>query len=161
MTDVSARPPRGASAWEQDLWLYLTNHVASERKLLEEYQSVAESTKSKALGYLVRLLIEDEIRHHRMFQDLAESLTTFAELGGDEPAIPYLDFDKDGRSEAIDVTNRLLEKEKEDAAELKRLQRELRDVKETTLWSLLVDVMQRDTEKHIALLTFARKHVGK
>ena len=51
--------------------------------------------------------------------------------------------------------------EARDARELKRLQRELRDVKDTTLWSLLVDLMQRDTQKHIAILRFVRKHAGR
>ena len=49
-----------------------------------------------------------------------------------------------------------MEGKKQDPRELKKLQKELRDVKDTTLWSLLVDLMQRDTEKHIAILDFAQ-----
>ena len=55
-------------------------------------------------------------------------------------------------------TEELLQSEKRDTSELKHLQRELHDVKDVTLWSLLVDLMQRDTEKHIALLRFVKKH---
>ena len=29
----------------------------------------------------------------------------------------------------------------------------------TTLWGLLVELMQRDTDKHIAVLTFVKKHL--
>ncbi len=53
----------------------------------------------------------------------------------------------------------LLENEERDIGELRRLERELRDVKDTTPWELLVEVMQRDAEKHIAILKFVRKHV--
>ena len=57
----------------------------------------------------------------------------------------------------LELTDELLEKEEEDVKELKRLQRELREVKDTSLWSLLVDLMERDTQKHIAILKFAKK----
>ena len=34
-------------------------------------------------------------------------------------------------------------------------------MKDTSLWSLLVDLMERDTQKHIAILTFARNHTDR
>jgi hypothetical protein len=58
------------------------------------------------------------------------------------------------------VTNRLLEHEEADEKELERLQKELRDVSGTTLWGLLVELMQRDTDKHIAVLKFVKKHLN-
>jgi hypothetical protein len=69
-----------------------------------------------------------------------------------------MDFDKESRSEVLEVTKRLLGREEDDRRELKRLHRELKLVKDTTLWDLLVELMERDTEKHIAMLEFARKH---
>jgi bacterioferritin (cytochrome b1) len=69
-----------------------------------------------------------------------------------------VDFHQVDASAVFEVSDRLLKKEREDAQELKRLQRELRDVKDTTLWSLLVDVMRHDTDKHIAILEFVEKH---
>jgi hypothetical protein len=158
MTDVTAKPPRGASSWELDLWTHLTSHVEAERGLLEAYSAVAEQSSSKAFSYLVELLIDDEIRHHRLFAELAESLKTQAELSGEDPIIPNVDFVRTDRAGVLDATKQLIASEEQDAQELKRLQRELRDVKDSTLWSLLVDLMQRDTQKHIAILRFVRKH---
>jgi len=158
MTDMTTKPPSGASPWEVDLWTHLTSHVEAERGLLEEYSVVAEQSPSKAFTYLVNLLIEDEIRHHRLFIELAESLTTEAELRQEDPIVPYIDFVTTDRAAVLDATKRLLENEEQDARELKRLQRELRDVKDSSLWSLLVDLMQRDTQKHIAVLRFVKKH---
>jgi rubrerythrin len=157
MTDESNR---GASAWERQLWTHLTDHVKAERGLLEEYSAVAEQAQSKAFRYIVNLLIEDEIRHHRIFSELAKSLETEALLKREDPIVPYPDFDQADRAAVLDCTQRLLKNEEQDARELKRLQRELHDVKDTTLWSLLVDLMQRDTQKHIALLRFVKKHAG-
>jgi hypothetical protein len=104
------------------------------------------------------MLIEDELRHHRTFLELALSLKSDAELSGADPVIPRMDFDRADGAAVREATDRLLEQEKQDAAELKRLQRELRDVEDTTLWGLLVDLMRCDTDKHIAILRFAKRH---
>jgi hypothetical protein len=158
MTGPGIPPPIGASVWEADLFAHLTGHADAERGLLDEYAAAAKETDSKALAYLVDLLIEDEIRHHRIFEELARSLRTIAELGGGETEVPPLDFHKVNRAAVLGLSRQLLARELVDARELKRLQRELRDVKDTTLWSLLVDVMRRDTEKHIAILEFVETH---
>jgi hypothetical protein len=158
MDDVSSSPPVGASVWDRQMWTYLTEHMKREGAMLQEYVSISEGTESRALSYLVNLLVEDERRHHAFFEALASSLKSEAELSGVEPEIPRLDLNKVNRAELVDMTRRLLEHEQSDAAELKRLHRELRDVQETTLWGLLVEIMQRDTDKHIAILRFVADH---
>jgi rubrerythrin len=157
--DGTDRAPAGASVLERDLWTHLTTHVREERDLLEQYSAVAHETRSKAFAYLVNLLIEDEIRHHRIFTELATSLE--AEMSGKVPIVPIMDFVSADRVAVLEATQQLMEKEEQDARELKRLQRELLDLKDTTLWSLLIDLMQRDTQKHIALLRFTKKHAGR
>ncbi|MGA2836776.1 MAG: hypothetical protein ABSF84_09290 [Acidimicrobiales bacterium] len=157
---VTPVAPVGASAWEHDLWVHLTEHVRLERGLLDEYAAVARGTRSKALNYLVELLIDDEIRHHRMFEDLADSLTNW-DVGEDGPAIPRIDFDAADSSAVTGLVRDLLDRERQDARQLKKLRRQLREVKDTTLWDLLVDLMERDTQKHIALLRFVKRHAGR
>ena len=126
--------------------------------MLDEYRSASETSSSKAFGYLVNLLIEDEIRHHRIFLELAESLETISLRPGEEPQVPYLDFNRNNNVAMLDLTEKLLQNERRDAVEMKRLRRELSDVKDTSIWDLLVDLMERDTQKHIAILTFVKKH---
>jgi len=162
MTEMTDESSAGPSVWERDLYAHLTSHVEAERGLLKEYAAAAEQSSSKALRYLVNLLIEDEIRHHRVFMEIAESLKSEALLSGEDPVVPDIDFDRAANHDAvIDLTEQLLHKEQQDAKELGRLQRELRDVKDTSLWGLLVDLMERDTQKHIAILRFAKKHTGR
>ena len=158
MVDMTDKSSAGPSAWQRDLFAHLTSHVQAESGLLENYSVVAEQTQSKAFRYLVNLLIEDEIRHHRIFTELADSLETEASLSSEDPIIPYMDFYRADRVALRDSTKQLMENEQKDARELKRLQRELRMVKDTSLWGLLVDLMQRDTQKHIAILRFVRNH---
>jgi len=155
MTDESSRGP---SPWARQLYAHLKGHVETERAMLEKYAEVAERTDSKAFRYLVRLLIDEEVRHHRLFSEMADSLETQALMNPEEPDIPYMDFKRADRAAVLEGAKELLENEKRDIGELKRLQRDLRDMKDTTLWGILVDLMQRDTEKHIAILKFVRDH---
>ena len=162
MTDMTDESSGGPSVWERDLYAHLTSHAAEERGLLEGYSSAAEQSPSKALRYLVNLLIEDEVRHHRVFTEIADSLKTEVSFSSNDPVVPYIDFDRAANRDAvIDLTEQLLRKEERDAQELRRLQRELRVVKDTSLWGLLVDLMERDTKKHIAILRFVKKHTGR
>ena len=150
----------GWSVAELELFAHLARHAKHEGAILDEYAKAATATQSKALAYLVEILMEDERRHHRWFAELASSLEADASFSGTEPVVPRMDFHRADRVAVREVTNRLLDHEKADAKELVRLQRELHEVSDTTLWALLVELMQRDTEKHIAILTFARKHVN-
>jgi hypothetical protein len=151
----------GASVWEQDLYDHLTGHVEKERESLMAYADAATETESKAFAYVVGLLIEDERRHHQLFTSLAETLRTEAEMRGGEPPVPYLDFNRTDRQRIRQLTRALLDNEESDARELKRLHHVLRDFKDTTLWDLIVGLMRRDTDKHIAMLEFVLDHTDR
>jgi hypothetical protein len=159
MTEPTS-PPVGASVWETELYGHLSTHIDTEQEMLDEYASAAQATESKAFAYLVHLLLDDERRHHEAFVSLASSLKTEAELSGAEPEIPYLDLDRADHAKIREITERLLRCEKDDAAALKRLHKNLEDVEDTSLWDLLVNILRRDTDKHIAILEFILHHTG-
>jgi hypothetical protein len=158
MAEDDLSPPMGASVWESELFDHLVSHGRREGALLEQYSRAAGETDSKAFAYLVNLLIEDEYRHHELFEALASSLKTEAELRPEEPEVPYMDFDRGDRARIREVTKQMLDSEADDAERLKRLHKELNDVRDTTLWDLLVSLMRRDTDKHIAILEFVLRH---
>jgi hypothetical protein len=159
MTEMTNESSAGPSVWERDLWALLSSQLEAEHELLESYATASAESPSRALHYLIGLLADDEARHNRIITDLAESLEADTR-GGNDAVIPPIDFDRTNHDPVIDLTEQLLAKELEDAHELKRLKRELRDVKDTSLWSLLVDLIERDTAKHIAILRFVKKHSG-
>jgi rubrerythrin len=159
MTDITNERLAGATRWEQGLFIHLTEHVRDEREALEAYVAAADATDSKALAYVVKLLIEDERRHHMLFQEMAESLKHDAEFRPGDPSIPRLDFKKVDRGAVRELTDQLIEREKADLRELKKLKKSVRDVKDRTLWPLLIDLMQRDTKKHLAMLRFVQKQM--
>ena len=158
--DGSPTSTIGWSVGETELYSHLSEHAAREGAILDEYVQAATDTKSRALAYLLDILVEDEHRHHRWFAELASSLAADASFSGTAPTVPRMDFHRVDRAAVLAVTERLLEHEKADEKELNHLKRELRDVNDTTLWGLMVELMQRDTDKHIAVLTFVKKHLG-
>ncbi len=116
-----------------------------------------EATDSNALAYVVHLLIDDERRHHRLFQDLAASLKHEAEFHSGEPAIPRVDFTLINGSAVRDQTDELIDRERADLKELKKLQKDIRDLKDTDALVVARRVDQRDTDKHIAMLRSSRR----
>jgi len=66
--------------------------------------------------------------------ELAESLKNDALLKHTDPSIPYMDFNQTPIEMRLSISRPASPKEQADAQELKRLRRELRDVKDTSLW---------------------------
>ena len=149
----------GASVWEQEIYDYVCGHVVTEGAMLNEYQRLAEEPSgSAAFRYLAGLILADERRHHQLFNDLADSIRQMAELRRDDEPIPSLHGLKADRERIMATTKQLIESERADARELKLLAKKLKDVRDTTLWGLLVELMQDDTSKHIKILQFIRDH---
>lgn len=148
----------GASVWEQNLYDHLLEHVDKESRLLDDYQRSADESGSAAFRYLVSLIVDEEQRHHQRFKELAASLASEAELRNEEPAIPRLDGWGPAREHVIDLTEQFIEEEKADVHELRRLEKQMREVKDTTLWVLIVKLMEADTEKHLQILNFVKDH---
>lgn len=149
----------GASVWEQEIYDHVTEHVSAEGALLDDYLRLAEDESlSPAFRYLANLILEDERRHHRSFNELAESIRMAAELRVQDAPIPLLGSLRKDRDRVLEATERLLEAERADAHELKALAKKMKDVKDTTLWVLLVELMEHDTEKHMKILRFIKDH---
>jgi len=149
----------GASVWEQELYDYICNHGAREGAMLAEYQQIAEDeSTSPAFRYLAQMILADEHRHHALFDDLATTIRQTAEFRDEDMPIPSLAGLRRDRDRIADITERLLKSERDDSRSLDDLRKKLKDVRDTTLWDLLVEIMQHDTDKHIKILRFVRDH---
>jgi hypothetical protein len=151
--------PKGASVSERELYEHLTGHVRREGELLEKYVAAASATGSQAFAYVVRMLAADERRHHGQMGDLARSLRAEVELNDADLAVPRLDFSKVDRKAVLALTRELIENEKSDAAALRRLRQDLKSTEDATLWGLIVETMQIDTQKHLAMLRYVQRQV--
>ena len=141
------------SAWEADLLTHFREHGKREGEALAAYEKFSRRRHDDFVRYLGGMLLEDERRHHRMFDELANALIGAANLTRLGPDVPPLSPLRDAH-ELQEQTARLLDLEKEDHAELHRLRKDLEPVKEVTLWELLIRLAELDTQKHITILRF-------
>lgn len=149
----------GASVGERELVEMLRRHGEEEGVLLQRYERYATEASSPAVRYLVGLLLEDETRHHRLLVELANAIAWGWSANSPVPATPgiYEDSGQDDRLAA--ETNELLAFEEQDEKELRRLRNQLRDYRDTTMWSLVVETMLADTQKHAHILRFIARHL--
>ncbi len=146
----------GASVWEQELYDHLTSHVEHERAVLAAYEALARDTSVPAFSYLAGLILDDERRHHQLLADLAETIRSSAELTGEPAPIPGLLHFGEEAERIVEQTERFLALEEEDNRELQRLRRQLRDVRDTTPWQLVVELIEHDNAKHRRILSFIK-----
>ena len=146
----------GASVWEQQLYDHLTRHGKNEGEILAAYEQLANDAESPAFAFLAELILDDERRHHQLLDALATTIRTTAELTGQPVPIPHLGVVTADRERILAATERLLAFEEQDDRELDALAKELKDVRNTTLWELVVRLMQQDNEKHRRILKFIR-----
>lgn len=149
--------PEGGSVWDDKIFNYFASHIESEEDLLASYGELADETRSEHVRYLVRLILEDEARHHRLFIEMANALRSAIELRPIDPRVPPLDRESHAEK-FLKQTERFLKLECEDAQQLQKLLKELRPMRGSTLWSLLLELMTLDTEKHIRILRFLYDH---
>jgi hypothetical protein len=145
----------GASTGDREVVEWITGHGKKEGALLERYERFAQEASSPVSRYLVKLIIEDERRHHVVLAEIAEAIA----WGGVKEARPSIPRALEGGadSELIAETKKLLASERRDRAELRRLRRRLRSYS-GTIWPLLIDLMLRDTQKHTRILRYVVRH---
>lgn len=159
-TELSTTPPSGLSVIEEGLYRHLIEHVSSEAELIAAYRERAEAPDTpEAARYLIRLVIEDEERHHRVLHEIVTAIGNGIVWRNDPEAVPNLLYGPTDRALA-EVTRSFLAAERADQKQLRALRKELRPFRDTSLWALLVELMEHDTAKHIRILTFIADHVA-
>jgi hypothetical protein len=145
-----------ATPWDEQLLEAFDEHVNGELALIEEYLGFRDEGP-EYVRYLIDLILDDESRHHLTFKELLNHVRSGVDYRDYGPQVPYVQLSADDRDALVEATNRFLEFERADEKSLHHLQKELRPFRDTTLFSLLVELMELDTKKHIAILEFIRQ----
>lgn len=142
------------TVWAQRIIDQLHEHMDTERDALTRYGELAENAPDGHVRFLIRLILDDEIRHHKLFAEMVEHLQR--ELDQRGPAsLPEMRRTMD-RDELRKQTDVLLELERDDLKELRQLRKEITKVADTRWWAVLLDIMDADNRKHIKILEFVR-----
>ena len=154
---VSTARPGPDRDFELRLIAMLRGHDGREDAAIQSYRKLAESSPEPGVRYLARLIVEDEERHHRVIGEMLNQVEAILAEAPVEPSVPYLTKTTDKALAA--ETRKLLAFEKADSAELRRLQKELRHMSDSSLLPLLVRMLQLDTAKHIEILKYVKARV--
>ena len=152
---ISGLRATGASVGATEIVYALDRHGREETELLGRYEQYVKRNGSPIAKYLVRLILEEERRHHQMLEELANTIA-WGRLGDEGQAeLPQPPPRRDRSDRKLRAETRsLLRHEREDRQQLGRLGRRLRSYGDVPLWSLLIELMRLDTEKHVSILTF-------
>lgn len=138
-------------------------HIASERQLLAGYRELSErSDVDEEVRYLMQILVRDEESHHQFFRDMA---TAFGDKMSATRQSGFQQAPVEGIPRVVtpqllkQITQQFLAAEREDQRQLRVLHSELRPLLNSNFWSLLVELMRLDNQKHIHLLRYIRHHV--
>jgi rubrerythrin len=145
--DLNLRP-------EGKLISALGTHRERESTALDCYQRLVTQCGDEGIRYLGTLILEDEERHHDMIDEMLNSVRSFEEDLDIEPSVPS--SVSQVSDDLLTETERLLDFEKADLAELRHLKKDFEDEAFYPLLQLLVKLIIRDTRKHIDILKFIR-----
>ncbi len=130
-------------------------HVREESGFLESYEALVSRSDDESVRFLLELILGDERRHHDLFTSMAD-----ASIGeGPFPEPPSL-APETARA-LLEPTERFLEAEREESKKLSALRKSLKPAGTSTLWPLMVELMEIDTSKHIRILEFLRDRLAK
>ena len=148
----------GAGSDIRDIVELLARHGEEEGAMLGRYQRFADEASAPETRYLVKLILEDERRHHGLLVEMANAIAWGLVDKGADPVLPDMTHGDAGNADLAEETRRLLRAEEKDRVELKHLRRRLRSFGSVSLWELVVDLMILDTEKHVHILKLIAKN---
>jgi hypothetical protein len=143
------RPPP-ISRFDAAVLRHLTEHLADEAEILDEYRLLTSSPDAP-VRYLAQLILEDEQRHHRVMTELANQFRSSASLVEHTPQVPWLTKSTDRHGLARSA-RRLRRFERRDLRRLRKLARLLRPIRDDSLDPVIVATLEMDTRKHLRYL---------
>jgi rubrerythrin len=140
---------------ERELLELLESHADHETEALHAYEELAGGSPDEHVRYVAGLLLADERRHHELLAEMVNRLRGDVEWRPVKPSVPYLGVSHD-RSGLLDVTAQLMDIERDDLRRIRVLKRRLRRQRYHSLLSLVADILEFDTRKHLHILAFLR-----
>ena len=134
-------------------------HVREESYFLDEYEALCKEVLDPGARFLIELILEDERRHHRLFEKMSASAREGDQAGPEGTPDPP-DLDADQARRILEPTRRFLEAELEDRRHLRELRKKLEPVRDDTIWHLMVELMELDTSKHVKILEYLSAQLG-
>jgi hypothetical protein len=141
----------------------MESHATQERESMDDYRRLVETVGDPVVAMLMRLVLEDEERHHALLQRMAVTLHDNLNWTHSSAALPTNAPAAAGQDpkviqEARETTHAFIDEEREGARYLRKLAHDERDI-HGGLFSLLLETMAMDSEKHEHVLRFIQRRL--
>ena len=137
----------------------IETHIAEEEASVDAYRQLACETPDPVVAALMRLLAEDEERHHRLFEEIGKTLRNRLDWNADAPALI------DSSRTAAEIEAEWLRRVRVFEADERRGARALRELAHRAraecepLACQLLESMAMDSDKHARLLKFVGRRL--
>ena len=133
-------------------------HAAAEADALGQYEYLAEASGDPVIALVMRLILDDEVRHHGLLHRMATSLRDALEWTSSPAALPKGAPDARVPITFVKLASSLIDEERTGARVLRRLAEQEKDIN-GGLDSLLLEMMAMDSDKHARLLQFVQRRL--
>jgi hypothetical protein len=138
----------------------LESHDAAERAILKDYEDFAAGAADEGIRYLMGLIVEDEQRHNAVTEAMADEIRRSLVWEQGKRALPDVSAHGAEAQAMLAKVQHFLDTERTGKHQLDNLEGEIRrfDGGDGIL-HLMVELMAYDTQKHILMLDYIRKHL--
>ena len=135
-------------------------HAAAETAALGEYGRLAEASADPVIALLMRMVLEDEERHHGLLQRIAATLRDALYWTHSPGALPQ-ETSQHQRPprDLVAVAHALVAEEQTGARALRHLAQREKGI-DAGLHSLLLEMMAMDSDKHAHVLQFVERRLA-
>ena len=148
---------RGTVEWLLDA---IERHALAERDALQQYVELATASNDPVIALVMRLILEDEERHHGLLKRMEASLRDALDWTYSPEALPSAGMPHQPVASGLAETARaLIDEERMGARFLRNLARQDKRI-DGGLPSLLLEMMAEDSDKHARLLQFVRDRLA-
>ncbi len=144
-------PPSGSVEW---LLNAVARHAEAESNSLEQYEYLSTASGDPVVALVMRLILEDEERHHGLLRRIEASLRDALEWTHSPAALPSTVPPNQPLVEDLaGLAHQLVDEERAGARKMRELAESEKKIA-GGLHSLLLEMMAADSEKHARMLRF-------
>ena len=137
----------------------IERHASLEVEALGQYEHLASVSGDPVIALVMRLILEDEERHHGLLQRISSTLRDALNWTHSPDALPRASMPAEATDEDLPALARaLIDEEKTGAQALRGLAQREKGLG-GGLDSLLLEMMAMDSEKHARLLQFVQRRL--
>jgi hypothetical protein len=157
---VEIEPAHGPTSGTVE-WLLETveRHARAEQEALAEYAFVADASADPVVALVMRLILEDEERHHGLLLRIEATLRDALNWTHSPSALPVSSVPQQPVARDLVAITRGLVQEEHSGARMMRDLAEREKGIDAGLHSLLLEMMAMDSEKHARLLQFVQQRL--